>query len=63
VIGTLIIVGSIAFAAAFAVAWWLRPTLRRVIEAPKHGFADRVRQYDEAAVRTARAERRRMQHE
>jgi hypothetical protein len=47
-IAILIVVGSIAFAGAFAVAWWLRPALRRLIEAPKHGFADRVRQYDEA---------------
>jgi hypothetical protein len=47
-IGTLVVASSIAFAAIFAVAWWLRPALRRAIEAPKHGFADRVRRYDEA---------------
>ncbi len=46
-IGTLIVVCTLAFAAIFAVVWWLRPGLRRDIEAPKHGFAARVRQYDE----------------
>ncbi len=47
-IGTLIVICTLALAAIFAVAWWLRPGLRRDIEAPKHGFAARVRQYDEA---------------
>ena len=47
-IGALIVVGSIVFAAALAVAWWRRPALRRAIEAPKHDFAERVRRYDEA---------------
>jgi hypothetical protein len=47
-IGTLIVTGSIALAAAFAVAWWWKPGWRRAIEAPKHGFAARVAQYDEA---------------
>lgn len=46
--GALIVVGSLALAGAFALAWWWRPGLRRAIEAPKHGFAERVRQYDEA---------------
>jgi hypothetical protein len=47
-IGTLIVTGSIALAAAFALAWWCKPGWRRAIEAPKHGFAARARQYDEA---------------
>lgn len=44
----LIVAGSIALAAAFAVAWWRAPGLRAAVEAPKHGFAVRVAQYDEA---------------
>ena len=47
-IGTVIVVGSLALAALYGVLWWLKPGLRRAIEAPKHGFAARVRQYDEA---------------
>jgi hypothetical protein len=50
-IGTLIVASSLAFAGALAFVWWLRPGLRGAIEAPKHGFAARVRQYD-AACRT-----------
>lgn len=46
-IGTLIVLGSLALAAVYAVAWWRRPGLRQTIEAPKHGFAARVKQYDE----------------
>jgi hypothetical protein len=57
-IGTLIVVGSLALAAAFAAAWWLKPGLRRAIEAPKHGFTARVKQYDRD-VGTARGERQR----
>jgi hypothetical protein len=47
-IGTVIVYGSIALAALYGLAWWLTPGLRRAIEAPKHGFAARVRQYDDA---------------
>jgi len=43
-----IVLGSLALAAAFALAWWLRPALRREIEAPKHGFATQVQHYDDA---------------
>ena len=46
-IGAIIVLASIALAVAFAAGWWLRPDLRRAIEAPKHGFAARVRQYDQ----------------
>ncbi len=52
----LIVLGSLALAAAFAVAWLLRPALRRQIEAPKHGFATQVRHYDSAC--RAREERK-----
>jgi hypothetical protein len=45
--GTLIVVGSLALAALYGLVWWRRPRVRRAIEAPKHGFAARVRQYDE----------------
>jgi hypothetical protein len=44
----LIVLGSVALAAVFALAWALRPKLRGEIEAPKHQFAAQVRQYDEA---------------
>jgi hypothetical protein len=43
-----VVLGSLALAAAFALAWLLRPALRRQIEAPKHGFAAHVRHYDAA---------------
>jgi hypothetical protein len=41
-----IVIASVAMAAAFAVARFVRPDLRDQIERPKHGFQDRVRQYD-----------------
>jgi len=44
----LIVGGSLALAGVFWLAWLLRPTLRRQLEAPKHDFAAQVRQYDEA---------------
>lgn len=46
-IGAIVVGGSVLLAAAFAAAWWRTPGLRRAIEAPKHGFAARLRQYDE----------------
>ena len=45
-IGTIIVWGSIALAVVFSAAWLLRPAWRRAIEAPKHSFAARVREYD-----------------
>jgi hypothetical protein len=48
VIGTVIVGGSLALAVLFAAAWLLRPAWRSAIEAPKHGFAARVRAYDRA---------------
>jgi hypothetical protein len=50
VIAELIVYGSLALAALYGVAWWLAPELRNAIEAPKHGFAARVRQYDDARL-------------
>lgn len=44
---TTIIVGStLAFGVALTLAWLLKPQLRSQIEAPKHLFQDRLRQYD-----------------
>ena len=45
-ITTIIVVASLALAAAFTLAWLLKPALREQIEAPKHLFHERVRQYD-----------------
>jgi hypothetical protein len=50
VIGTIIVGGSIALTVVFCAAWLLRPAWRRAIEAPKHSFAARVRQYDRGCV-------------
>lgn len=47
-IATIIVVGSVALAAAFSAAWLLQPALRRRIEDPKHWFAAQVRQHDQA---------------
>ena len=46
-ITTIIVVASLALAVAFTLAWLLKPGLREQIEAPKHLFHDRVRQYDQ----------------
>ena len=43
-----IVLASIGFAAAFVVAWIVRPDLREWIERPKHRFQDHVRRFDEA---------------
>jgi hypothetical protein len=48
VIATIIVVGSVALAAAFSAAWLLLPALRRRIEDPKLWFAAQVRQHDQA---------------
>ena len=45
-IPAIIVVASLALAAAFTLAWLLNPGLRERIEAPKHLFHDRARQYD-----------------
>lgn len=45
-ITTIIVIASLALAAAFSLAWLLKPGLREQIEAPKHLFHDQVRQYD-----------------
>ena len=47
-----IIVGSaIGFAAAFFVAWLIRPDLRAWIERPKYRFQANVQSYDHARRR------------
>ncbi|NIW25415.1 MAG: hypothetical protein GWN29_13095 [Gammaproteobacteria bacterium] len=53
-ITTIIVVASLALAAAFTLAWLLKPSLREQIEAPKHLFHDQVRQYDRD-IETARS--------
>lgn len=49
-IATIIVGGSIALAVVFFAVWMFRPGWRRAIEAPKHSFAARVRQYDRGYV-------------
>ena len=49
-IGTLIVMGSVVFAAAFTVAWLVRPGLRTWLEKPKHRFKANIERYDRAAV-------------
>ena len=46
-ITTLIVGASLVLAAAFTLAWLLKPGLREQIEAPKHLFHEQVRQYDQ----------------
>lgn len=48
----IIIVMSIALAAAFVVAWVLRPALRSRIEAPKHTFQAELRAYNRGVCET-----------
>lgn len=45
----LIVAGSMAFAAAFALVWLLRPDVRTWLERPKHHFRDAIRHYDRDA--------------
>jgi hypothetical protein len=46
VITAIVILASIALAAAFCVAWLVLPGFRQAIERPKHSFQDHVKQYD-----------------
>lgn len=46
-VATIIVIASLALAVAFTLAWLLKPSVREQIEAPKHLFQDRVRQYDQ----------------
>ena len=46
-----IVVGSLAFAAAFVLLWLLRRDVRTWLEQPKHRFQDAARQYDREAGR------------
>jgi len=50
---TIIVVASLALAAAFTLGWLLKPSLRAQIEAPKHFFQEQVRQYDRDLDNTA----------
>jgi len=45
-IAGIIVVSAAALAAAFLVAWVLRPDLRAWIERPKYQFQDTLRDYD-----------------
>ncbi len=45
-ITTFIVTASVALVVGFGAMWLLKPGLRRRIEAPKHLFANQVRQYD-----------------
>ncbi len=51
-LSTIIVVASLVLAAAFTLAWLLKPALRERIEAPKHLFQDRVREYDQDLSKT-----------
>ena len=51
-IASIIVFGSIVFAAGFCLAWLVRPQVRAWLETPKHRFQASVRQYDRSAART-----------
>jgi hypothetical protein len=51
VIASIIVFGSIAFAAGFCLAWLVRPEVRAWLETPKHRFQASVRRYDDSTVR------------
>jgi hypothetical protein len=53
-IGSIIVFGSIVFAAGFVVAWLVRPDVRAWLETPKHRFQVNVRRYDHWAGRQTR---------
>lgn len=50
---TFIVVSSIGLAVGFTAAWLLKPGLRQRVEAPKHLFAEQVRQYDQQHCKPA----------
>lgn len=43
-----VVVGAVALAVAFSVAWALRPDLRAWVERPKHRLDERLRAFDAA---------------
>lgn len=45
-ITTIIVVSSLVLVVVFAAMWLTKPGLRQRVEAPKHLFAEQVRQYD-----------------
>jgi hypothetical protein len=52
VISSIIVIASVVFGVAFAVAWCWSPTLRRWVERPKYNFLARVQRYDRAHRRS-----------
>lgn len=46
-ISIIVIAASLALAAAYILAWLLRPGFRRDIEHPKHWFQNELRRYDQ----------------
>jgi hypothetical protein len=42
----IIVLGSAAFGATFALVWLLRADVRAWLEQPKHRFQDETRRYD-----------------
>lgn len=45
-ITNIIVVSSLALAAAFVVVWLVRSDVRERVERPKHRFLDRIERYD-----------------
>jgi hypothetical protein len=45
-IAAFIVVSSLVLAAAFVVAWLLKPGLRQQVEDPKYSFQDQVERYN-----------------
>ena len=45
-IAAIIVIASIVFAGAFTIAYLVRPTLRKQVEAPKFIFQEQIRQYN-----------------
>jgi hypothetical protein len=46
---TVIVFGSLVFAAALVILWVARPGVRALLERPKHQFQDATRRYDRDA--------------
>ena len=46
-ISSFIVIAALVMAAAYVLAWLLKPGFRQRVERPKHLFTEQVRQYDE----------------
>lgn len=46
-ISYIVIVASLVLAAAYVLAWLIRPGFRQDIERPKHWFQNELRRYDQ----------------